>query len=367
VTILGKEAMTSVALKARPQIVVGVDTHKDFHVASAKDQLGRSIGNIKAATTELGYRKLLAWAQRLGVIESFGIEGPNSYGAGLARYLSEHGESVLEIGRPNRQRRARQGKTDFIDADMAAAAVLAGETVGVPKSGNGNVESLRMLRVTRASAVKAKGVAIVELQHLVITAPIEVREALAGLSARKKVRTCAQMTPVHEPKTPEEAAIFTLAFLARRYEFLEQEAKELERQIERMVHTSCPELLELPGVGPDVAATLLTALGDNGGRIRSEAAFAKLCGVSPLDASSGRQVRHRLNRGGNRQANRALHTLIVVRLRIHQPSKDYIERRLAEGKTKKEVMRCLKRYAVREVYRTIRDTSSGDQHLLKVA
>ncbi len=214
-----------------------------------------------------------------------------------------------------------------------------------------------MLQTTRASAVRAKTSAVVGLQSLLITAPDEIREQMIGLTPRRMVRACAQLSPERTPTTPSEAAITGLGVLARRYEALETEAKLLGAQIARLVGLACPELLGLFGVGPEIAATVLVAVGDNGGRLGSERAFAKICGVAPVDASSGRQQRHRLNRGGNRQANRALHTLVVVRLRAHAPSRQYMARRLAEGKTKKEVMRCLKRYVAREIYNTI--TSGG--------
>ena len=194
---------------------------------------------------------------------------------------------------------------------------------------------------------------MVGLQSLVVTAPDEIRDELIGLTPRRMVRTCAELSPESSPTTPAEAAIAGLRMLARRYEHLELEAKLLGAQIAALVRLACPELLDLFGVGPEIAATVLVAVGDNGGRLSSERALAKVCGVAPRDASSGRQQRHRLNRGGNRQANQALHTLVVVRLRSHTPSRQYMARRLAEGKTKKEVMRCLKRYVAREIYATI--------------
>jgi transposase len=334
-------------------IVVGVDTHKDFHLAAAKDALGRDLGHARFDADRAGYQQLLEWAQTRGEPQGFGIEGAGSYGAGLARYLSSHGQRVTEVARPTRQHRTRHGKSDISDARAAAGALIAGETLGVPKSADGHIEAIRILQVTRASAVRAKSAAVVALQSLVVTAPDELRDRLIGLSPRAMVRACAQLSTESAPATPAGAAIAGLSTLARRYEYLEREAKLLGAQIAALVRLACPQLLELFGVGPEIAATVLIAVGDNANRLGSEGAFAKVCGVAPRDASSGRQQRHRLNRGGNRQANRALHTLVVVRLRSHAATRQYMARRLAEGKTKKEVMRCLKRYVAREVYNTI--------------
>jgi transposase len=340
-------------------IAIGVDTHKDFHVAAAKDALGRDLGHARFDASAAGYAELIQWAHAHGTVAAFGIEGAGSYGAGLVRYLSSHGQRVTEVARPGRQHRARHGKSDPSDANAAAAALLSGDALGVPKSADGIIEALRILQATRASAVRAKSAAVVALQSLVVTAPDQIRDELAGLRPRAMVRACAVISSESSPTTPAEATVLGLGMLARRYEHLEHEAKLLDAQIARLVRLACPELLELFGVGPEIAATLLIAVGDNGGRLGSEGAFAKICGVSPVDASSGRQQRHRLNRGGNRQANRALHTLVVVRLRAHAPSRQYMARRLAEGKTKKEVMRCLKRYVAREIYATIQRGVGG--------
>jgi transposase len=346
------------SITQRRRIVVGIDTHKSFHVAAAKDVLGHDVAEGRFAANARGYEDLRCWATRLGDVKVFAIEGAGSYGKGLVRHLMTHEQSVVEVGRPNRQHRAREGKSDPADARAAAAAVLAGDALGEPKSSDGVVEMLRTLRLTRESAVRAKSVAVVTLQSVVITAPDEVRDPLAGLSARRLVRACATLPAVSRPETPTDASIAALGTLARRYEALEAEAVLLDAQIKILVQRCAPRLLELPSVGPQIAATMLVTLGDNKGRISSERAFAKLCGVAPRDASSGKQVRHRLNRGGNRQANRALHTMVILRLRRHQPTRSYMERRLAEGKTKKEVIRCLKRYAAREIFTLLDDVQT---------
>jgi transposase len=342
--------MDSITQRPSRRLIVGIDTHKAFHVAAAKDHLGHDVAEARFAASAKGYEELRSWARGLGAVEAFAIEGAGSYGKGLVRYLLAAGEAVVEVGRPNRQHRARRGKSDPADARAAAGAVLAGDALGKPKSSDGIVEMMRTLRLTRESAVRAKSVAVVSLQSVLITAPDEVRDPLAGLTARRLVRACAKLPEVTRPLTPTDASIAALGSLARRYEALEAEAMLLDAQIEVLVRRCAPELLELPSVGPQIAATLLITLGDNRERIRSERAFAKLCGVAPKDASSGQQIRHRLSRAGNRQANRALHTMVILRLRRHEPTRAYMERRLAEGKTKKEVIRCLKRYAAREIY-----------------
>jgi len=348
--------MSSIAHAPAVRVVIGVDTHKDFHVAFAKDHLGRELGHRKVTADRSGYADLLEWAQNLGEIDAFGVEGPSSYGAGLARFLATSGEVVLEVGRPSREHRARHGKSDPADARAAATAVLAGDALGVPKSCDGKVEMMRLLSQARTSAVKAKRAASASIRDILVTGPEDLKEALGQLSTGRLTRACAAMDSVEYPTTPLEAAIVTLVSLSRRYQQLSEEAAALERQIKSLVAEVCPSLLSLVGVGPEIASTLLVTFGDNADRIPSEAALAKLCGVAPVDASSGRQIRHRLNRGGNRQANRALHMLVIVRLRVHEPTRAYMARRIAEGKTRKEVLRCLKRYVVREIFAIMQET-----------
>ncbi|WP_237112817.1 transposase [Mycobacteroides abscessus] len=304
-------------------------------------------------TTAAGYADFLVWARAHGPIHTVGIEGSGHYGAGLARYLRTEGVSIREVGHPNRQRRARYGKTDTLDARGAAAIVLAGQDSGQPKDADGDIEMLRVLKVTRTSAVNAKSIAITTMQDLLVTAPPMVREQFTGLSSRRLITACAQLDVNEIPCTPTESVYLALRYLAIRYQQLAAEATALEHQIHRLTIQACPALLSLHGVGPECAATLLIALGDNKHRITSEAAFAKLCGVSPVEASSCQTIRHRLNRGGNRQANKTLHTVITVRLRRHQPTRDHLARRSAEGKTKREAIRCLKRYLAREIYNTV--------------
>ncbi|HEX9124695.1 MAG TPA: IS110 family transposase, partial [Actinomycetota bacterium] len=323
---------------------MGVDTHKDLHVARAKDELGRTLGEMTIPASATGYRALLSWSRGLGKVQAFGVEGTGCYGAGLARHLRREGEVVIEVIRPNRSARRLRGKSDPADADAAASAVLSGEANGTPKSGDGAVEMIRVLRVARTTAIRARTQAINALHALVVTAPRQLRERLQDLSGPHLVRTCATLRP-GALAGPTEATKMALRSLARRCLALQEEVQALDQELERLAHKACPALLGIFGAGSDTAGALLLAAGDNPERLRSEAAFAKLCGVSPVEASSGKITRHRLNRGGDRHANAALHRIVMVRLRWrHQATTDYLARRMAEGKSKREIVRCLKRY-----------------------
>jgi transposase len=260
---------------------------------------------------------------------------------------------VLEVNRPDRAARRRRGKSDPVDAAAAARTVQAGEATGVPKAQDGVVEMARALRVARQTAVKARTQAINAIKALLVTAPDELREQLAGLTTTRLIRAAAALDP-DGLATPTAATMLALRGLARRYQHLDAEIALLAGKLDQLTATATRKLRELLGVGPDSAAALLITAGDNPRRLRSEAAFAALCGSSPVEASSGKTVRHRLNRGGDRQANAALHRIVIVRLRWHQPTRDYLARRTAEGKTKKEILRCLKRYVAREVFAMLR-------------
>jgi transposase len=334
------------------EVVLGVDTHLDSHVAVALDQLGRRLGDLTVPTTPDGYRTLVSWAVGFGSLRSAGIEGTGSYGAGLARHLKTKGVEVLEVERPKRRHLRRRGKSDPIDAEAAARAVLSGETAGQPKSGDGKVEMIRMLRAARCSAVKSRTQAANQLRNLVVTAPDGLRDRLRGLSTKVLATEAARFRPGERPSSPEEATKFALRSIARRYRALSQEITQLDSQLARLVAEAAPDLLALPAVSTNHAATLLVVAGDNPERLRSEASFASLCGVAPIPASSGKTVRYRLNRGGDRDANRALHLICVVRMRERR-TREYVARRTAEGKSKREIMRCLKRYIAREIYRVV--------------
>jgi len=335
-------------------VVVGVDTHKDEHVAVAVDQLGVRLCEHRVVTTTQGYADLERWATGLGEVSAFGIEGTGSYGAGLSRFLTSRGYTVVEVNRPNRSERRSKGKSDPTDAEMAARAVLAGVAHATPKSGVDRVEMIRMLKSTKDSAVKARTQAMNQMQALVVTAPAALREALRGITATKLVDRCARLRP-GELATAKAVAKHTLRSLARRCHQLTAETEALETELGRLTVQTAPALLEAFGVGPDTAATLLVTAGSNPERLKSEATFAALCGVSPIPASSGKTNRHRLNRGGDRQANAALHRVVIVRLRHEDRTKAYMKRRTGEGMTKTEVIRCLKRYVAREVFGILRE------------
>jgi transposase len=340
--------MTTMTQPAPTQVTVGVDTHADIHVAVAKDSFGRRLDMRSVPTSPAGYAELLGWAERLGKIDAWGIEGTGCFGAGLTRFLRAEGQVVVEVNRPDRAARRRRGKSDPLDAEAAARAVQA-QQGSIPKAGDGQVEMIRSLRVARATAMKARTQAINALKGLLVTAPAELREQLRGLSTVRLVQTTAalELGPV---TTPVAAARLGLRSLGRRYQALSAELTILDAELDRLTAAAAPRLVALFGVGPDSAGALLVAAGDNPDRLVSNAAFAMLCGASPIEASSGKTRRHRLNRGGDRQANAALHRIVVARLRHDQPTKDYLARRIREGKSKKEAIRCLKRYVAREVF-----------------
>ena len=340
-------------------VLGGVDTHKDIHAAAAMSETGRLLGAAEFPTTPAGYRRLLAWLRSFGPVERVGIEGTGSYGAGLCRYLRSKGVEVVEVNRPNRQWRRRRGKSDSVDAEAAARAVLAGEAVGAPKSQDGGVEAIRMLRLARRSAIKARTQAANQLQGVVETAPVSLREKLRALSIPALVAS-ARRFRCRVPTTPEAAARFTLKSLAGRWAALDAEVGRLDEQICQLVETAAPALLAVNGVGVEVAGALLVAAGDNPARLADEASFAALCGVSPVDASSGRRQRHRLNRGGNRDANRALWVVVMARMARDARTRRYVERRTGEGLSKKEIMRCLKRYVAREIYKILVSSTAPD-------
>jgi transposase len=330
----------------------GVDTHADVHVAAAVDQVGRVLGTQAFPADAAGYQAALAWMSAHGELAKVGVEGTGSYGAGLARYLAACGVEVAEVMRPNRQARRQRGKSDAADAVAAALAALSGEASGVPKSRDGAVESIRALRVARAGAVKARTQAGNQLRDPILTAPEQVRRQLAGLPCQRQVDVAARFRP-HDLAGPAEGAKAAMASVARRHQQLAAEIARLDAAPgELLARAAPPEFLAKQGVATVVAATLLATAGDNPGRVR-EASFAALCGASPVDASSGKQLRHRLNRGGDRQANSALWTIAMTRLAHDPRTKAYAARRTTEGKTTKEIIRCLKRYIAREIYKTL--------------
>jgi transposase len=346
-----RDGDTSMA-NQQPVVTGGVDTHGDNHVAAIVDPAGRVLGTETFTADPAGYRRLLAWMCRFGLVGRIGVEGTGAYGAGLARYLAGEGVEVVEVNRPNRQARRRRGKSDATDAEAAARAALNGEAAGVPKSGDGMVEALRALRVARRSAVKARTQAANQIRDLIVTAPEPLRNRLRRLHTDARVGICAGFRP-GAATDPAEATRRSLRCLARRHAGLGAEIAELDEAIAAICVQANPALLAARGVGAEVASALLVAAGDNPTRMRSEASFAALCGASPVEASSGKIVRHRLNRGGNREANQALWRIAMVRLTCDQATRDYAARRRSEGRSDREILRCLKRYIAREVFKLL--------------
>jgi transposase len=337
-------------METMARITGGVDTHLDVHVAAAVNEFGAVLATASFATTLAGYRQLLEWMSSFGDVVLVGVEGTGSYGAGLSRFLHRHGVAVVEVDRPNRQKRRLSGKSDPIDAISAARAALGGTANGAAKARDGNVEAIRVLRVAKISAHKARTQAINQIHSLVCTAPDELRDKLRALRTSDLIATCAGLRP--GPGSDVTAATkTTLRALARRVHHLDEEIADLESLIQPLVATTAPALLAHSGVGPDTAAALLVAAGDNPARLRSEATFARLCGAAPIPATSGKtQNRHRLHRGGDRQANSALWRIALTRMSWDPDTRAYVERRTKEGLSKREVMRCLKRYIARELF-----------------
>ena len=331
------------------EIVVGIDTHADVHVAVALSNLGARLGSLSFPTTSRGVSSLCSWAHRLGTPRAFGVEGTGAYGAGLARELLHAGYTVFEVQRPSRQTRRHRGKSDTVDAEAAARTVLGEGRLGYPKAGDSGVEMIRMLRIARRSALTARVQAGNQMLAVVVTAPTALRERLRSRSVAQLVPLAAQFR-VASADSPDAAARIALRSLARRFLTLDGELRQLDAELDRLTRARAPRLRSLAGVGPDVAGALLVAAGDNPDRLHSEPSFALLCGVAPLPASSGKVRRHRLNRGGNREANAALWRIVITRLSAHQPTKTYMQRRTQEGLSKREIIRCLKRYVAREVY-----------------
>lgn len=339
-------------MTATRSIVVGVDTHAMTHTAAVCDDIGRLIESATFEADRGGYRRLRCWARRHGAVVSFGVEGTGSYGAGLVRFLTDEGERVIEVNRVNRQHRRRRGKSDPVDAEAAARAVLSGEATAIPRDRTGQVEAVRVLRVARRSAVHAKTVAANQIRDLIVTAPDDVRAELAGLTTTHRIRTAARWRPgeVTDARTATRAAIRRLA---RRWQTLDAEARQLEAQMSMLLEPLVPSLLAEHGVSTHVAAALVIAAGENPERLHNEASFAALCGTSPVAASSGNTRRHRLNRGGDRQANSALHIAVLHRTRHHDETRHYIARRTEEGLSPREIRRCLKRSLARRLHRLI--------------
>jgi transposase len=328
-------------------VVAGVDTHLDTNMAAALNGIGGELGVKEFPTTATGYRALLGWLNSFGHLARVGVEGSGSYGAGLARFLGDAGVTVIEVDCPNRQNRRRRGKNDPIDALSAARATLSGDAAGLAKARNGAVEMIRVLRVARNSARRDRTEALNQLRSLVATAPDDLRRQLRHLSGLRLVEVTSALRPGAHIDVMS-ATKTALGELGRRAQYLGQQMDFLNVQLRPLISAAAPALLASHGVGTDTAGALLVAAGDNPERLGNQAAFAHLCGASPIEAS-GKVTRHRLNRGGDRQANAALWRIVMVRMVSDPDTRAYVERRTKEGKSKREIMRCLKRYLAREL------------------
>jgi transposase len=326
----------------------GVDTHKDVHVAAVVDERGKILETSTFDANAKGYAALGHWLDSFGTLVRVGVEGTGSYGAGLTRHLQDHGVEVVEVNRPNRQMRYHRGKSDPVDAEAAARAALNGEATVMPKDHEDIVESIRVLRVAYCSARDTRTRLALQIRDLIVTAPAALRESMPAKTA-DRVAQCAKFRP-GDVRGPHEATRLALKTLSRRYQDLTGEMADLTKLLDGLTKEANPALRAAKGVGVDVASILLVAAGSNCQRLRNESAFAAMCGVSPIQASSGQTNRHRLNRSGNRQANNALWRIATIRMICDEETKTYLARRTAEGKTKRDVTRCLKRHIAREVF-----------------
>jgi len=346
--------------KNEMEVVLGVDTHLDVHVGAVVSRSGKLLGTQSISTNTLGYLNLFNWATSFGHLEEAGVEGTGTYGAGLCRSLIDKGITVYEVNRPDRAKRRLKGKSDPTDAESAARSVISGIATAIPKHQSGACEAMRIASVARRSAVKARTQAINQLRAILVSAPQDIREKLWKVKAVECVQACNRVRNIGD--TPLlDTLLITLKSLAKRWQMLTAELNQLDKLLEKLTQTQAKKLRSRFGVGPNTAAILLSVAGDNPERLKSEAALASLCGVNPLPASSGKTVRHRLNRGGSRAANNALWTIAMVRMRSDSRTKVYVERRTQEGLSSKEIQRCLKRYIVRELFPVIL-SDLGDSH-----
>lgn len=334
-------------------LVAGVDTHTDTHTLAVLTAQGQTVMTETFTADAHGYAGLLGALHAAGTVAVVGVEGTNSYGAGLTRALATAGFTVAEVLRPTRQVRRMNGKSDPIDAIEAARSVLAGQGLSVAKDTTTPVESLRFLLTARNRLVAAATSIGNSITSLLVTAPEPVRDKYRGLRTPALVKALAASRPTGPVDAPETAAPLALRTLARAHQEATAKADDLEEQMHTVLAEHYPGLLAVYGAGPIVAARLAVTAGGNPDRIRNEAAFASLCGAAPIPASSGRTNRHRLNRGGDRRGNNALHRITLVRMQHDQRTQDYLARRTREGKSTTEIMRCLKRAICREVYRAL--------------
>ncbi|QFZ18549.1 IS110 family transposase [Saccharothrix syringae] len=347
--------------------VIGVDTHKHVHVAVALDDIGGRLDARSFAADQDGYRQLLDRAAGFGAKRLvFGIEGTGSYGAGLASAVRRRGLGAVEVLRTDRRDRRLRGKSDTIDAENAARAVLNNTATAVPKTNDGTVEMLRQIKVAKDVAVKARTSAMITLKAVLVTADPELREQLQPLTKTALIHRRAGLRP-GTVDSVTSATKHTLRAIARRWQHLDEEIKAHEALPGELTTRLVPQPVDAFGIGADTASEMLIVAGDNIDRVRSEPARARLCGVAPIPASSDMAHRHRLNRGGHRQANAALYRAVIVRMRLHQPTITYVARRTTEGKTKPEIIRCLKHLLAREIWALLRPLRSTATNVAQAA
>ncbi|WP_245238567.1 IS110 family transposase [Streptomyces sp. MZ04] len=351
---------TSTDPPARGEVVLGVDTHGEDHVAALVCPLGQILGTKSFPATAVRYCRLLAWARKLGTVRRAGVEGTGTFGAGLSRYLLAQNVAVFEVNRPDRTARCLLGKSDPLDAQAAARAVLSGRARARAKTGDGPVQSARLFKIAKDSAVRARTQTINQLKAVLVIADPALRERLSSLGNGELFRTCARLSldQGDDGDGVAQATRISLSMLAQRVEHLTGQIYDLNQRLTRLIEGHAPQLLAPVGIGPDSAVTLLITMGDNPERVHTEASFAALCGASPVEYSSGRRSSRRLNQGGDRKANAALHRIVFTRLRHDPRTQAYYERRTREGKTRREIIRCLKRYAAREVFNLVKTVSS---------
>lgn len=337
-------------------VVAGADTHSQtHHVAVLDAATGAVIADRQFPATHAGYLAVVVFIQAFGQLIRVGVEGTNSYGAGLTRHLHDAGIDVREVIRPNRAERRLRGKSDPLDAITAARVALTGDNMPIPKSSNGPVESIRVLQMVRNSAVKARANVLRQVKMILVSAPDSQRAKLRSMSDKTLLETVRRARPSDSLEGVDQATAHALRHLARRHQHLSAEIDEVTDQLRTLIDQTAPALLAAKGVGIVTAAQLLITAGDNPERIHSEAAFAALCGTSPIPASSGKTTRHRLNRGGDRQANSALHQIALVRYATDPRTKAYVSKRASEGRTTREAIRSLKRAIAREIYHLLTD------------
>jgi transposase len=340
-------------------VTAGADTHRDTHTVAVLNSTGYLLGVEDFPATAQGYKQTQEWIEEFGKIDCIGIEGTGSYGAGLARYLTTDAVRVVEVSCPNRQLRRRRGKSDPVDAEAAARTALSGQALGTPKSQDGPIEGMRLVRVERRSAIKARTQAANQLHGTLASAPESLRQRFRCRTVKAIVKTAAAFRITDPNESLDSIVRYVLKGLARRWLQLDEEVGRLDKLLTAMVDAVAPQLTAQVGIGAEVASALLVAVGDNPERLRNEASFAAMCGVSPVDASSGRQRRHRLNRGGNRDANRALWVIAFVRLRCDERTKAYADKRTQQGLSRLEITRCLKRYIARDLFKLLRPTADA--------